>query len=144
MNRAYFISFLFALTAWAFTSQTVAASPPDDSAIRAAAVADKPIIIAKVLDSRMILRGTRSQQLDYRIEVLQILSGNRKPEIDSVAHYSSDSLETRLWNRGWIYVFVFDRPDATMPLYHEPLSRFGNRKAQIIQIVQSLKRNGPT
>ena len=120
---------------------STAAEAGDDSVILAAAAAGKPIIIARVLGSKLVAQGTRSQQLDYRIKVIQTLSGQREPWLNSVAHYSSDSLQTRRWRGGWLYVFVFDRSDATMPLYAEPLSRFGNRKAQIIRLIESQKRD---
>ena len=126
------------------------AGPPDATgtdAIRSAVARGNPILIAKVLDSRLIAKGKRSQQLDYKIQVLRVLCGKRNPWLDSVSHfdthYSPEALHTRKWNRGWTYLFVFDDPGTTMPQYTEPLSRFGKRKTQIIEYIESLKAKTP-
>jgi len=110
--------------------------------IRAAAVAGKPIIVATITGSRPIARGTRSHQITYDIADIQMLSGRRNPICNYVAHWS-DTLETRLWHRGWTYLFVFDSSDMAMPSYVEPLSRFGNRKKQVIESIKRLRANAP-
>lgn len=128
--------FVFALPAFAEPGEA-----SGDAKIRAAVAHGNPIIIARVIDSRLILQGTRSQQLDYDIEVLHVLSGQRAPWCKTVAHWSNDSLKLHQWNKGGTYLFIFDRPDITMPSYYEPLSRFGKRKAQVINLVDQLKNS---
>src|SRR5215213_1578530 len=125
------ILFAVALVAGA-RSETLAAPPTDDAAIRAATVADHPMIIATITGSRPIARGKRSHQITYDIVVTHVLSGSRASQCNYVAHWS-DTLETREWHRGWTYLFIFESPEMTMPSYVESLSRFGSRKRRVIE-----------